>query len=114
MTDLQQVVTDAIEMLIATNRLDMPHARRVEMTKLIGRLQQARTDLNPEVRIQVVFSYDHGASKWEPTVHRVQSSQDACDAFNAVMLTCHQLDPQLMGKHRVVEEDGVYTIEPAV
>jgi hypothetical protein len=65
--------------------------------------------------IKVIFEYDEESRKWDPTVHDASSETEARQAFNAVVLTCRQLDPRLLNLSEVeaLDNNG-YRIYPAV
>ncbi len=55
---------------------------------------------------KVIFSYDEVSCKWEATVEGAKDAKEAGQAFNAVALTCQQLDARLL-KHNKIEEEVV-------
>jgi hypothetical protein len=68
--------------------------------------------------IRVIFRYDEPTRKWESSVEGATSALEATQAFNAVIITCQQLDPQLL-THTLAtlnqdETNDLYEIIPAV
>jgi len=83
------------------------------------------------MKVVVSFEYDETSTKWEVSVKGAHSEIDARDAFSSVVLTCLDLNPDLL-KHTQVElqaniksvtlnsrglrgrTEPVYSITPAV
>jgi hypothetical protein len=61
--------------------------------------------------IEVKFQYDGQARKWDPLVVGTADPNEAREAFAAVVLTCHMLDPKLLGHTQITED---FHIRPAV
>jgi len=61
--------------------------------------------------VEVKFQYDEDLCKWSACITGVDSKQMARDAFVAVVMTCHLVDPVLQ-QHALVDEN--YNITPAV
>ena len=52
--------------------------------------------------VQVIFTYDEAARKWEAIVTGVDSELEAQQAFNAVVITCFDVQVGLF--HKVERE----------
>lgn len=64
--------------------------------------------------ITVTFEYNEAARKWSAIVRGVSNAVVACQAFNAVALTCMGLDAALFHQHKVEQNGDGYEIIPAV
>lgn len=65
-------------------------------------------------QVTVTFMYNEAAGKWSPYVHGVENETEARQAFSAVVITCQQLNRELLPATKVFEDDGEYEIIPAV
>lgn len=66
--------------------------------------------------IQVVFTYDDDANLWDCHVLGTASQVEAAQAFNAVVMTCHQVDPNKLGQTGVAVHKTIpdaFTVVPA-
>lgn len=61
--------------------------------------------------IEVIFQYDEATRKWDPVVKGVVDKIEARQAFSAVVLTCQELDSDLLILTLVSDD---YKITPAV
>lgn len=64
---------------------------------------------------QVVFTYDEESRKWDVKVIGESQPISAAQAFNAVVLTCHELNPNLLKYTRaavVIDESDTFNITP--
>lgn len=64
--------------------------------------------------VQVIFTYDETARKWEASVEGVEDSTEARQAFAAVVLTVHELNSGLLNHTKVLKRGTDYHITPAV
>lgn len=65
--------------------------------------------------VSVTFKYCDETKKWDPVVHGAKSRLEALQAFNAVVLSCKELDSDLLefGQTEMVDSFNV-RIHPAV
>ena len=67
------------------------------------------------MKVKVVFVFDEGSSTWDPIVEGAVDELEAKQAFNAVVLTCNELDYTLLNLHKTEEIKGQgWRIIPAV
>lgn len=65
--------------------------------------------------VKVIFEYDETTRKWDPIVNGTISPIEARQAFNAVVLTCKELDPELLNRGLVeLISPATFRILPAV
>lgn len=71
---------------------------------------------NYDQSCHVIFIHDDDAGKWKVLVKNADSSQDARDAFAAVVITCGMISGKLQIKHAKLDQIDPYTFEvtPAV
>lgn len=65
--------------------------------------------------VQVIFTHDDDKMSWEAKVIGAEDHNEARQAFNAVVLTCQQLNPNLLNQTKVIPHvEGDFEIVPAV
>lgn len=67
--------------------------------------------------VKVTFEYDEETRLWEPFVEGVESELEGAQAFNAVVLTCQELDEELLDRTRsvpMIDQGDRFKIYPAV
>lgn len=65
-------------------------------------------------RSRVVFTHDNAALKWEVHAEGVSGVTEALQSFLAIVLSCEQLNPNLVPKSLVMNDHGYFKIIPAV
>lgn len=65
--------------------------------------------------VKVIFEYDETTRKWDPVVIGTTSAVEARQAFSAVVITCQELDPNLLSFSKTAVLDATsFSIRPAV
>lgn len=62
--------------------------------------------------VVVKFAYDETVGKWDVWVEGTATSLEARQAFSAVVLTCQQVDPDLLRLTRIEEVNDRWVITP--
>lgn len=71
--------------------------------------------IEDEQECRVVFTHDEAVRKWSTHVEGARNMKDACDAFQAVVLSCNMLNTNLLDKALITKrDDGNYEVTPAV
>lgn len=63
---------------------------------------------------RVIFTYDEESRKWEATVEGAENAIEAQQGFNAVVVTCQELNPRLLNFHLVEKVEDGFKIVPVV
>ena len=64
------------------------------------------------MKVKVTFEYDEQSRLWEVFVTGASSSEEAIQAFNAVVLTCHQTKDSMFHKavHQITPDMHTYKL----